>query len=173
MQFVRNGKIEPAPHIAAREFDWCHALNSAAVGLPLSSSTVTFCSVAESVSPKWNPCLWAMAGRLTSWKAATRQTCTRRWPRTHQEPRARNPAHSARSPRQRQSDPRPVADDRSAQPERLGPARKKWMVIKSKAFGGRTRCPGWRVGKPVDFEAVGRVAAQLPSPRTVRQKPAG
>ena len=36
MQLVGDGEIEPAPHIAARELDRRHTLNSAAVGLPQS-----------------------------------------------------------------------------------------------------------------------------------------
>jgi hypothetical protein len=36
VQFIGNGEIEPAPHIATREFDWSHTLNATAVGLPQS-----------------------------------------------------------------------------------------------------------------------------------------
>ena len=67
--------------------------------------------------------------------------------RDPRELRARNPAHPARSPRERQSDPRPVADDRSAQPQGLDRARRKWTAIKSKAFGGPTRCRWPACGK--------------------------
>ncbi len=56
---------------------------------------------------------------------------------------ARNPAHPARSPRERQSDPRPLAHDRSCAAPRAGPVPSRWTATRSKASGGRTRCR-WR-----------------------------